>query len=198
MSTPVLSRYDRSALILAIVIGVGVVGYTLFDAVSRIVVILGNTAVPVTAAFDTTATLPVGDDQAIEVIASQVVVHASGMAAITVASLVLAEVVYAVAVAVTVVFACLVIRNIIRGEAFSSANVGLFGASTFVIGIGWVLTWLFSTMGANGALAALGAGGANTMFAIEPVMVFAIAALGGLSTAFVVGNRLQRETEGLV
>lgn len=199
MSTPVPSRTDRGALVLAIILGIGVTGYTLIDAVMRIVVIAGNTAVPVVAAFDQTASLPVlPDGGALDVVASQVTVFASDMAGVTVGSLILAEVVYAVAVTLTVICACLVIRNIIRGEAFSRANVGLVGTATFAVAFGWVLNWLFTTMGANGALAALGAPHANAPFAIEPVMIFVIAALGGLSTAFVVGHRLQNETEGLV
>jgi hypothetical protein len=199
MSPSVPSRNDRAALIIAIIIGVGVVGYSLIDAITRIVVIVGNTNVPVTAAFDTAATLPLGPDgSAIDVIASQAVVYASDMAGITVVSLVLAEIVYAIAVSVTVLCASFALRNIIRGRAFSTANVGLIGVATLTVAFGWMLNWLFTTMGANGALAALGAPGANAPFAVEPVMIFAIAALGGLSTAFVVGHRLENETKGLV
>ncbi|MDO7882680.1 hypothetical protein [Antiquaquibacter soli] len=199
MSTPLPSRSDRGALILAIVLGIGVVGYTLFEAVIRSILILGNTNVPVVAAFDDMASLAVlPDGGSLDVVASQAIVSASGMDPVTVTSLLLAEIISALAVSITVVCTCLVLRNIIRGEAFGRANVVLVGTATFAVAGGWVLNWLFTTMGANGALAALGAPTANVPFPVEPVTVFAIAALGGLSTAFVIGHRLQNETEGLV
>lgn len=193
--------WDRAALSTAIVIGAGVTIFTLVSAVMRVIEVLRNVDVPVTAAFaDTPATLPIGPGGApVEIVASEVIIRVSGMPPITLVSLVLAEVVSALAIVVTVVAVCFVIRNIIRGQAFGRANVGLVGIATLAIAFGWLLTWLFSTMGANGAATALaGEAGANSAFEFVPVQIFAIAALGALSSAFVIGNRLQTETEGLV
>lgn len=192
---------DRAAMLVAVLLGAGVAVFTLTQAVIRILQIAPNRDVPVTASFaETPAALPIGPGGAqVEVIAQQVVISASDMAPIAVFSLIAAEAVYAIAVISSVICVSLVIRNIIRGEAFGGANVGLVGTLTLVVAIGWVLTWLFTTMGANGAAAALaGEYPENTPLTIPPVMPFVIAALGALSAAFVIGNRLQRDTEGLV
>lgn len=200
-STPVPSKWDTSALWVAIILGAGAAVWTVTNAVTRIAEIAPNRDVPVTAAFaDTLATMPVGPDGAdVEVVASQVVLRVSDMPAITLWSLILAEAVYALAVVAVVVLVCLVIRNVIRGKAFDRSTVGYVGLATFTVAGGWILTWLFRTMGANGGAAALsGDSPLNTAFVIEPVVVFAIASLGALAAAFQIGHKLQREQEGLV
>lgn len=192
---------DRVALIITVVLGIAAGVVTIVQAVIRIIQIVPNRDVPVTVAFaDTPATLPIGPGGSqVAVVPQQVEILASDMAPITVFSLIAAEIVYALAVVVAIVCVSLVIRNILRGEAFGKANVGLVGTLTFAVAIGWILTWLFRTMGANGAASALaGEYPENTAIPIALVVPFAIAALGALSAAFVAGNRLQRETEGLV
>ena len=152
---------DRVALLVTIVLGAAAAAVTLVQAVIRIIQILPNKDVPVTAAFaDTPAKLPIGPDGSqVTVVAEQVLISASDMAPITVFSLIAAELVYALAVVGAVVCVSIAIRNIIRGEAFSRANVGLIGTLTFVVAVGWILTWLFQTMGANGAAAAVAGAG---------------------------------------
>lgn len=66
------------------------------------------------------------------------------------------------------------------------------------IAAGWILTWLFETMRANGGVAALGSPGENSPLPLELVPAFAVASLGAPAVAFQIGHRLQRETEGLV
>lgn len=200
-SAPVPSKWDRSALLLAIVLGVAAAAWTLVNAVTRILEIAPNRDVPVTASFaDTPATMPVGPGGAdVEVGATQVVLRVSDMPPVTLWSLILAEVFYAAAVLTVIVFTCLIIRNVIRGRAFDRATVAYVGFATFAVAGGWVLTWLFRTMGANGGAAALyGDRPLNTAFAIEPVVFFAIASMGVLAAAFQIGHKLQREQEGLV
>lgn len=192
---------DRMALRVTIVLGVAAAVYTVVQAVIRIIQIVPNKDVPVMASFaDTPATLPIGPGGAeVSVVAEQVLISASDMAPITVVSLVLAEVIYALAVVLAIACVSLVIRNINRGEVFGRSNVALVGTLTFTVAIGWILTWLFRTMGANGAASALaGEPGDNTPLRLEFVVAFAVAALGALSAAWVAGHRLQRDTEGLV
>jgi hypothetical protein len=200
-TTPVPSKWDASALWVAIALGAGAALWSVVNAVTRILEIAPNRDVPVTAAFaDSTATMQVVAGGAeVEVVPTQVTMLVSDMPAITLWSLILAEVVYALAVVAVVVLVCLVIRNLVRGRAFSASTVGFVGTATLVVGIGWILTWLFRTMGANGGAAALaGERSDNTAFVIEPVTMFAIASLGALTAAFQIGHKLQREQEGLV
>ncbi|MGX5682219.1 hypothetical protein [Schumannella luteola] len=195
------SATDRAALAVTILLGAVVSVVTVVQAVLRIVQIVPNREVPITVSFaDTPATLPVGPGGAdVGVVPQSVVLSVSDMAPITVASLVLAEVVYMVAVVGIVLGVSLVIRNIIRGDAFSRNSVGIVGGISLAVGIGVVLTWLFRTMGANGAAAALADGyPENTPIGIDLPILFVIASLGALAAAWQAGYRLQRDTEGLV
>lgn len=196
-----LSKWDDAALKFGIVMGAAAAIWTVVQAVQRIIQIAPNRDVPVTASFaDSTATMPVGPGGAeVEVIPTQVVLSVSDMPGITLWSLILAEVVYALAVVTVIALVCLVIRNVVRGKAFAPQTVGYIGTATIVVGVGWILTWLFRTMGANGGAAALaGESPVNTAFGIEPVVIFAIASMGVLAAAFQIGGKLQRENEGLV
>lgn len=200
-STPVPSKWDASALWVAIFLGAGTAVWTVVQAVLRIIEIAPNRDVPVLASFgDSTATMPIGPGGAeVEVVPAQVVLSVSDMPPITLWSLILAEVVYAVAVVAVVAFVCLTIRNLIRGRAFDGSTVRYVGWATVAVAVGWIVTWLFRTMGANGGAAALaGERPVNTPFSIEFVAVFAIASMGALAAAFQVGHKLQRDAEGLV
>ena len=195
------NRSDSAALYVAIAFGVGAAVWTIIHAIERIAVIVTNRDVPITASFvDTPATLPIGPGGAdVPVVVEQVVFQTSGMPGITIASLLLAEIVFALAVLVTITCVCLVIRNLIRGRAFDRSTVGLVGTATLTVAIGWVLTSLFTTMAANGGTSALSGGAAdNTLMQVDPVFLFGIGSLGALTVAFQAGARLQKDTEGLV
>ncbi|MEO8528988.1 MAG: hypothetical protein ABI435_07910 [Pseudolysinimonas sp.] len=200
-SVPTPSKLDRTALQITIVLGAAAIVFTVVRAILRLLEIVPNRNVPVLASFaDTPATMPIGPGGAPVVVgAQQVVLYVSDMPPITLWSLVLCEVVYALAAVATVVLVCLVIRNIIGGRAFAAETVGLVGAAMFVVLGGWLLTWLFTTMGANGGASALaGEPGLNTNTPVDPIVPFAIASLGALAAAFQIGHKLQREAEGLV
>jgi hypothetical protein len=194
------SAWDRGALWATILIGVVAAGWTLVAAVLRIIEIAPNRDVPVPASFaDTESTLPLGDDGgAVTVIVDRVTVFASDMAPITVFSLIASVVIGAIATVVVIGAVCILTREIIRGRAFSTRSVGAVGVAVITALIGWIGHWLFSTMGTNGALAALDAFEASTQTPVGPTFIFGIAALGALSAAWVIGGRIQRETEGLV
>lgn len=115
---------------------------------------------------------------------------------------------YAAAIIITglaflVVIAC-VLRfclNLMRGEAFTRENTRLITVTSITILAGTALTAFCNTMAANGAFFALGDG------AVEPdtsvtatywVAAFACVSLGAVAVAFRAGERLQRDTEGLV
>lgn len=200
-SAPVPSKSDRTALYLTIVFGGVAAIYTIVEAVRRIVQIAPNRDVPVEATFaDTPATMPIGPGGSdVQVGAERVILSVSDMPPITLWSLILAEVFYALAAVATIVLVALIVRNIIRGHAFSASTVRYVGFATFAVGLGWVLSWLFTTMGANGGASALaGEPGLNTNARVEPIVFFAIASLGALAAAFQIGHKLQRENEGLV
>lgn len=195
------STGDRASFGVALALGAAVSVTTVINAVIRIIQIASNRDVPVTASFaDTPATLPIGPGgEPVTVIPQLVTLTVSDVAPATVVSLVLAELVYAAAVLTVVALLSLLSRNIIRGEAFSRRSVTYVNATALAVGVGIIATWMFRTMGANGAAAALaGEYPANTPFALDLPLVFVIASLGAIAVAWQAGYRLQRDTEGLV
>ena len=196
-----ISRSDRTALWITITVGAVAAVYTFVSMVLRIGEIIPNRNVPVPAAFaDTPATLPIGPDgAAVPVVVEQAIIRVSDMPAITLASLLLAAVISAVATIAAIVCVCLFCRNLIRGRAFDKTNVRLIGTATLVIAVGWAVGSLFRTMGANGASAMLSHGAAaNTAFPVDYAAIAAIVSLAAIGVAFQQGHRLQRDTEGLV
>jgi hypothetical protein len=199
--TPKPKPWDSAALLISILLGIAVAVFVVVRATIRIVEIAGNRDVAITAAFaDTPATLPIGPDgAAIDVIAQEVVFRVSDLPPVSLVSLILAEAVFAVAAVITIASVCIVLRNLIRGRAFVAQTGKYVGIASLAAVVGWVLTWLFTTMGANGGSSALsGTGAVNTAFPVDPLTIFAIAAIGALSVAFQAGYRLQRDTDGLV
>ena len=201
MTTLKPKPWDATALWIAIGFGAVAVVWTAVHAVQRIAQIVPNRDVPFTASFaDTPVTLPFGVGGAeVPATVERVVLQVSDLPAITLVALIIAEIIYALAVIITVACVCLVIRNLIIGKAFDRSTIRLVGIATLTVAFGWVLTWLFTTMGANGGTAALsGRTIDNTNAGFDPLLLFGIASLGALTVAFQAGGRLQRDTEGLV
>jgi hypothetical protein len=115
---------------------------------------------------------------------------------------------YAAAIIVTglaylVVIACILrfCLNLARGQAFIRENTKLITITASTILVGTALAAFCNTMGANGAFAALGDGALepnNAVTAEYWVAMFACVTLGAVAVAFRAGERLQRDTEGLV
>lgn len=94
----------------------------------------------------------------------------------------------------------LLLRSINRGVVFSSRNTALVSVAG-VAAVVWVLlpNW-FALMTANNALAqAAGDTQTLTLFEINVLLLLFVVFIAGLaSTAFGVGHRMSRETEGLI
>ena len=68
-----------------------------------------------------------------------------------------------------------------------------------VLTVGWVFGSLFTTMSVNGALAAVSDHTYDgVLFSTDFTAMFGLLALGVVGAAFQIGERLQRDTEGLV
>jgi len=171
------------------------------QAVGRVAEVLPNRDVPVLAPFAGEHTqLPIGPGGApVTVAVDQAVITASDLAPVTVTSLVLEAVVVAIGLLGALACLALLCVNLARGTAFSRTNSRLVVLGTFSLLIAWALGGLFRTMGMNGTFAAVSEHTYdNVIFATDLAPVAAILALGAVATAFAVGERLQRDTEGLV
>jgi hypothetical protein len=184
-------------------IGLGAIGaaLTVWAMIARLAEVLPERGIPVLVPFSgETAALPIGPggtDLIVDV--DRAVVTVDDPAAATFFALVAQPIVTGLAVLVGIVLLCLFCVNLARGRAFAASTVRIVTAGTGVLMAGWVLGWLFQTMGVNGALSAVSDYEYDgVLFETDFAVIFGILALGAISAAFQIGHRLQRENEGLV
>lgn len=195
-----LSRGDTVSLALFVIAGVAIAGWTVWSAVVRIAELVGGGPIDVAVEFaGTQADARVGGTD-LAVALDRGVIAVEGLDAIGVIPGVLGQVAFAVTVVVVV--ACLIAlsRNILRGRVFGRANTRLVAIGGGVGLIGAAASHFFDTMLSNAAMAHAIKGSFDTaVMSVEPfTFVLAAFALAVVGSVFVVGDRLQRETEGLV
>jgi hypothetical protein len=145
----------------------------------------------------------------IEGFADEALIIANGVDAASVAAIVAAITLWALAAAIVIAAVTLVAWNFLRGRFFVRANVWAFNA------IGWtlvgapILIVMLETMGRNGVTSALGIGEGEPVHPLEfwtiaPIFATGVT-VGLIAVAFRRGIRLQneklaleKETEGLV
>jgi len=193
-------RWNRTSYTFLITLCAGASVFFLADLMRRILQIAPNHDVAVTVPVRTTAYVAAGPDGAdVPVTVTQGVIHVSGMPPITIASLLLGEIVRTGAAIAVIVLLGVFLLRMSRGVVFDRINSGLVIASGITIIAAWMLGRLFTTMGVNGAFAALSDHRYdNGAFPIDATGLFAGGAVLLIGTAFGIGARLQRDTEGLV
>lgn len=197
-----ISRSDQVGMWFFAAAGV-VIGIVLsVRAVARIVEVLPNQDVTLTGEFaGTPAMAPIGPGgDAVSVGLEHATVTAPSLPAASLAAIVIQQV--ALIVGVIVVLTCLVwlMRNIVRGEVFSALNTRLVGVATTAGFLTYAAIPFFGTMAANGAFARISDREFdNVVMSIDVsglVLAGFLAAL--ISTVFAVGDRVRRDTEGLI
>lgn len=196
-----LSRSDRTAMYATVgLAALGVLGVA-WGSVHRLLEVLPGTDVPVLVPFvGERAEMPIGLDGApVDVEVVQGVVTVPQPAAATQFALVAEPVVSGLAGVAAIALLALFAWNVAQGRAFSRANVRIVWGATIALMAGWILGGLFTTMGVNGALSAVSEYTYDgVLFATDWTAFWGILALGAIGAAFQIGERLQRETEGLV
>ena len=197
-----LSRPDAAALIGFMVSGAVIAVWVVVNAVRRVLEVVPNRDVPVTAVFDgTPAQAPLGPDGAavtVELATARLI--APELPVASVIALVIEQVALVATVLVVVGALLWLTKNIVRGTIFSRTNTALVSTAGIVGLLGFCAVPFFANMGANGAFAWISDRTFdNAVMSVDlfPLLLLAfIAALA--STVFTVGDRLQRETAGLV
>lgn len=197
-----LSRGDTIGMLVFMLAGITIAVSWITASVIRIIEVLPNHDVALPATFaGTRAEAPIGPDGAsVSVILDTATIIAPSLPVASLVSLIIQQVIGALAV--TIFIACLLIlsRNIIRGQIFSRRNTVLVTVAGFVGIGGFVAVPFFGNMAANGAFARLSDGDFENV--IMSVDVFTFIFLGFIvalaATVFSVGERIQRDTEGLV
>lgn len=206
MTTPTQARVLRGSDIAAMWIfvgaGIAVVGVTLFFAIGRIVDALSGKALPVEALFsDTTVAAPIGPDGAMrDILLERAWITPSSLSIAGTGALVLQQLVLAASVTALVVCLLLVTLSVMRGRVFNRRNTALVvsaGASGLA---GLFGVPFFGNIVANDAFRDISQGTFdNPIISVElPPVILAAFIVAMASTVFTVGDRLQRDTEGLV
>lgn len=196
------SRGDRWSLFAFIAAGIAAAAATVVLAILRILEILGPgpTTVPVTFGDFQTA-LPFGDpDRTLSVAVDTGTIAATELPIASTIAGILAPVTTAIMV-ITIV-ACLIALSLslLRGTIFSRRNTRLVSVAGIVGLVGFGATKLFEVMLANGALAwATDRQYDNLAVAVSPTpFLIAAFAIALICTVFSIGERMQRDQEGLV
>lgn len=196
-----LRTSDRVGMYLTIVIAAIAVVATVWSAVARLVEVLPGRDVPVLVPFvGETAALPIGPDgAAVEAAVEEAIVTVPSPAAATQFALVAEPIVVGLAVVSGIVLLAMLCWNLAGGRAFTRANTRIIWWGSAVLTGGWLFGTLFQTMSVNGALSALSEYSYDGVtFSTNWAPFFAVLVLAVIGAAFQVGERLQRDTEGLV
>ncbi|MFF7682852.1 hypothetical protein ACFZA2_08810 [Microbacterium sp. NPDC007973] len=198
-----LSRGDTGSFLLFIVAGVAIAVWAVIRSAGTIVAAAGNRDVRVPVDFlDTIAQAPIGPDGAsVPVELTGAVVTAPSLPLASLWALFLAEGTFAAAVVTVVTLLLILCIGILRGEIFSRRHTRLVVAVGIVSLIAAFAVPFFQNMVANGALAWLSDRTYDRGLTqqIDLPILIVIGFVAGLSsTVFAVGDRLRRDTEGLV
>lgn len=198
----IMSRWDAASLAIFMSIGAAFAVFTLVRAVIRVTEVLSGGDVRVFAQFaGTMADAPIGPDGAlIPVELDTAYLIAPELPAGSVIALLIEQLV--IAASVVTVVACLLrlTWNILHGRMFSKTNTRLVGTAGIAAFLGVALAPFFANMGANGAFASLSDRTFdNVILSADLIPLLTVAFVAALAaTTFTVGDRLQRDTEGLV
>ncbi|WP_127473855.1 hypothetical protein [Microbacterium sulfonylureivorans] len=197
-----ISRSDAAAMIFFMLAGIAIAVGSIVAAWIRIAEVLPGTDVPVLAEFaGTVADAPIGPGGAlVPVQLSTAYITAPQLPAASVAALVAQPLVAALAVVVVVACLLRLTWNMLRGRIFGRVNTVLVTTAGMTGLVAYAVVPGLGNMGANGAFAQISDSTfANVVGTVDVSGLFLIAFAAATATlVFTVGDRLRRDTEGLV
>lgn len=197
-----LTRGDKSALIGFCVAGVAIAVYFVVYSTLRIIELARGTNVPVLVEFlGDPVPLPLaGDAGTVDVALDRATLTTSELPGIAIGAGITGELVRILTILAVIGCLILLARSILSGRVFSRRNTALVMGAGIAGLVGFAAVQFFDNMLSNAAVAVVtGNSIDNAVISVEPftfiLAAFIIAVIG---TAFVIGDKLQRETEGLV
>jgi hypothetical protein len=198
----VMTRWDAASMAIFMIIGAAFAVFTVVKSIVRITEVLGGEDVRVFAQFaGTVAEAPIGPDGApVAVELDTAYLIAPELPVASIGALVIEQIVIAIAVVTVVGCLLLLTWHVLHGRVFSKTNTQLVGTAGVVAFLGVALAPFFANMGANGAFAWISDRTFdNVILAADLSQLFIVAFVAALAaTTFTVGDRLRRDTEGLV
>lgn len=184
-------------IVFAVVLACGVV----VDAVLQLSQIIPNADVPVTVRLpDEAATLPLGPGgSGVDVSVDRAILSLSGLPPAPYAALIAEVSIHALSLLGALACAAFVVLNLARGRAFTRDNTVLLVVMAGAIGLDLVAGSFLRSYITAAATAQISDGA--YVAPNEPMdflKLFLFFGLGAVARAFAVGERLQRDTEGLV
>lgn len=197
------SRADRAGIYVFMIAGTAIMAWSLVAAVARIYqLLLGENIRASVSLVNTTAQVSVGGSaHTIPVEIDTAFVTASHLTSVAFGAAVIAAILGFLVISTVVLCLIFLARNILRGKVFSRGNTRLVLTAGMVALVGFGLMPVFDGIVGFEIAHELsdGAFTQSALFVAEPLpfiligFVFAI-----IATAFTVGARMQRDTEGLV
>lgn len=198
-----LSRGDTGALVGFCIAGVAIAAYITVFSVIRIVELARGVDVPVLAEFidsKTPVDLPLSTGDSISVGLDSAVITAPQLPTVAAVPGIMGQI--AQILTIVIVIGCLIVlaRSVLAGRVFSRRNTALASTAGITGLVGFAAVRFFDNMLANATIAHVTENGVeNAVISVEPfTFVLAAFVLALIGTVFVVGDRLQRDTEGLV
>ncbi|WP_022879141.1 hypothetical protein [Microbacterium sp. B19] len=198
-----VSRGDRFGIIAFVVAGVATIIWAVVRSVIGIVHALPNRDIELDAPFvNTMAQAPIGPDgAAVTVSLDTAVIVAPSLPWPSLVALIIAQALFAAIVVTVVALLIALCLGILRGRIFSRRHTTLVSIAGLLTLVGMYGVPFLYNMAVNGALARISdytydRSVVGTIDLLPIVAVAFVSAIAG--TVFVVGDRLQRDTEGLV
>jgi hypothetical protein len=192
------SRGEVRAIMLT---GALVIAFTVAGMIVRLIDVLPNQGVPVSMALEPfEVELPLGPGSSmVPAEGESVTVAVSGLDAGTYAAAIGQAIVGPITWIVVTVCVMLVCRSLADGAVFTRANTRRVFAIAVAIVVGWGLDLILGFFTELGTLFVLSGGEqASGATAVDAGPAFAAIAVGAVASAFHAGERLQRDSEGLV
>ncbi|CAH0257591.1 MULTISPECIES: DUF2975 domain-containing protein [unclassified Microbacterium] len=198
-----ISRGDSGALIGFCIAGALIAAYITVFSIIRIIELARGVDVPVLVEFvGSTAPveLPLSTGDSITVGLDSAIITAPQLPAIAAVPGIIGQV--AQILTIVLVIGCLILlaRSVLTGRVFSRRNTALVATAGIAGLVGFATVRFFDNMLANATVARITDNGVdNAVISVEPfTFVLGAFVLALISTVFVIGDRLQRDTDGLV
>ncbi len=194
---------DRIGIVVFIVVGIAIVVWTAFATIGRIAQAIAGTGIPASAnLIGVEAEAPIGPGGSmLPVHIDRATVTATELSSAGLGGAILGQLTLLGTITTVVVCLILLARNSLRGKIFSRNNTRLIAATGMTALLGFGLGPVFEGMVANDTISRLSDGDFTNyaILTIEPMPFVLLAfAFAIVATAFTVGARIQRDTEGLV
>lgn len=196
-----LDRQDRIGMYLSIFLVAIGAGITIFSAIGRLREVAGSDPIPVLVPLaNETAQLPLGPDgTAVQAQVETATVHVSDPAVATLFALWAQPIWGAVFVTAGLVLAAMFFLRLARGKAFNGGAARLAFIAATVVMLGWFGDVMLTNMTVNGALSRLSDYTyEGILFEVNLMPALLVLLIGAVGAALQIGERLQRDTEGLV